>query len=266
MRRRYQRRVVQRLCFAGARTPRGCRGRDRGLGSTVTGNSPVPEFYAWPSASVIGRTARAAHAQAAATSVGWFEWTLFVVALYLLVYTKGGRPLWISAGITVTRDNAGMPVNLLAMLTDIALTRMREGLQQTVLDAMARELPATGVAGILCREVERIAPEVVATFLRVDDDGRLFTLAAPRLPATVTRAPPRLSADRESVARKCSEKVFSLTRGLRYDVTRTSHHRRSCAAVPGSDRYLNAQTSATASIALARLLLPCRRASRDSAR
>ncbi|ABE35942.1 diguanylate cyclase domain protein [Paraburkholderia xenovorans LB400] len=105
----------------------------------------------------------------------------------LLVYTKGGRPLWVNVGITVITDNAGAPVNLLAVLTDITLTRMREELQQKVLDAMARELPATEVAGILCREVERIAPEVVATFLRVDD-GRLFTLAAPRLPVTVTRA------------------------------------------------------------------------------
>ncbi|NKJ51077.1 bifunctional diguanylate cyclase/phosphodiesterase [Burkholderia sp. SG-MS1] len=106
----------------------------------------------------------------------------------LLVYTKSGTPLWINAGITIVRDSAGVPVNVLAMLTDITLTRMREELQQKVLDAMARELPATEVAGILCREVERIAPEIVATFLRVDDQGRLFTMAAPRLPATVTRA------------------------------------------------------------------------------
>jgi diguanylate cyclase (GGDEF)-like protein/PAS domain S-box-containing protein len=106
----------------------------------------------------------------------------------LLVYTKNGSPLWISAGLTVIGDSAGVPVSLLAMLTDITLTKMREELQQKVLDAMARELSATEVAGILCREVERIAPEVVATFLRVDGDGRLFTLAAPRLPAAVTRA------------------------------------------------------------------------------
>jgi diguanylate cyclase (GGDEF)-like protein len=65
---------------------------------------------------------------------------------------------------------------------------MREELQQKVLDAMARELPATEVAGILCREVERIAPEIVASLLRVDDEGRLFTLAAPRLPTAVTDA------------------------------------------------------------------------------
>ena len=104
----------------------------------------------------------------------------------LLVYAKGGKPLWINVGITVIRDNAGIPVNILAVLTDITLTKMREELQRKVLDAMARELPATEVAGILCREVERIAPEVVASFLRVDDEGKLFTLAAPRLPDAIT--------------------------------------------------------------------------------
>jgi len=105
----------------------------------------------------------------------------------VLLYTKSGRPIWVCVGMTVVRDGAGRPVDVLAMLTDITLTKMHEELQQKVLDAMARELPATEVARILCMEVERIAPEVIASFLRVDADGTLFTLAAPRLPPSVTR-------------------------------------------------------------------------------
>jgi PAS domain S-box-containing protein len=105
----------------------------------------------------------------------------------VLLYAKNGRPVWVCVGMTVVRDQAGQPVDVLAVLTDITLAKMHEALQQKVLDAMARELPATEVARILCEEVERIAPEVIASFLRVDADGRLFTLAAPRLPASVTR-------------------------------------------------------------------------------
>ncbi|PXW14586.1 diguanylate cyclase/phosphodiesterase with PAS/PAC sensor(s) [Paraburkholderia caballeronis] len=105
----------------------------------------------------------------------------------VLLYTKAGRPIWLCIGMTVVRDDANQPVNVLAVLTDITLTKMHEELQQKVLDAMARELPAAEVARILCVEVERIAPEVTASFLRVDAEGRLFTLAAPRLPQSVTR-------------------------------------------------------------------------------
>jgi diguanylate cyclase (GGDEF)-like protein/PAS domain S-box-containing protein len=103
------------------------------------------------------------------------------------LYTKGGRPIWVSVGMTIVRDDAGRPVDVLAMLTDITLTKMHEELQRKVLGAMARELPATEVARILCVEVERIAPEVIASFLGVDANGRLFTLAAPRLPRSVTQ-------------------------------------------------------------------------------
>ncbi|HEY1609494.1 MAG TPA: EAL domain-containing protein, partial [Paraburkholderia sp.] len=105
----------------------------------------------------------------------------------VLLYTKSGRPIWVCVGMSIVRDDAGQPVDVLATLTDITLAKMHEELQQKVLGAMARELPAAEVARILCQEVERIAPEVTASFLRVDTAGRLFTLAAPRLPATVTR-------------------------------------------------------------------------------
>jgi len=105
----------------------------------------------------------------------------------VLLYTKSGRPIWVCVGMTIIRDDANQPVDVLAVLTDITLTKMHEELQQKVLGAMARELPAAEVARILCTEVERIAPEVIASFLRVDADGRLFTLAAPRLPPSVTR-------------------------------------------------------------------------------
>ncbi|MCI1041577.1 hypothetical protein HWD98_29370, partial [Pseudomonas putida] len=37
-------------------------------------------------------------------------------------------------------------------------------------------------------EVERVAPEVIASVLRVDEQGRLHTLAAPSLPEGYTRA------------------------------------------------------------------------------
>lgn len=106
----------------------------------------------------------------------------------VLLYAKDGRPIWVYVGMAVARDRAGQPADVFATLTDITPAKMHEELQQKVLGAMAQDLPATEVARILCQEVERIAPEVTASFLRVDADGRLFTLAAPRLPPEVARS------------------------------------------------------------------------------
>jgi len=106
----------------------------------------------------------------------------------VLIYAKTGHPLWVSAVINSVHDEAGFVCNFLGVLTDITHTKMHEVLQHKVLEAIVREVPVREVMTLLCREVERIAPEVVASVLALDADGCLRTLAAPSLPAATVEA------------------------------------------------------------------------------
>jgi diguanylate cyclase (GGDEF)-like protein len=54
--------------------------------------------------------------------------------------------------------------------------------------ALADELPLTGIADQLCRRVEVIAPDVVASLLHIDSDGLIHPLGGPSLPDDYSRA------------------------------------------------------------------------------
>ncbi|MBO9678937.1 MAG: EAL domain-containing protein [Acidovorax sp.] len=102
-----------------------------------------------------------------------------------LLYASDGRPLWASVMMNPVRDALGVLEHIVGVLTDITHTKMPEVLQHKVLDAMAHDAPLNTVALLLCREVERIAPEVAASLQEVDADGRLRMLAAPSLPPEI---------------------------------------------------------------------------------
>lgn len=104
------------------------------------------------------------------------------ISTELLAYTKDGRPLWVSTAVNPVHDAHGMVCNYVSVLTDITQTKLHEVLQFRVLDAMARETPMLDLMLLMCREVERIAPELMASILQVDAQGRLRTLAGPSLP------------------------------------------------------------------------------------
>ena len=106
----------------------------------------------------------------------------------LLLYSKAGRPMWVSVVANAVFDADGQFTNVVGVLTDITQTKMHEVLQHKVLDAMAHERPMLDIMSLICREVERIAPEVVASIVAVDAEGRIRTLAAPSLPATYSQA------------------------------------------------------------------------------
>ncbi|MBC7682034.1 MAG: EAL domain-containing protein [Ferruginibacter sp.] len=106
----------------------------------------------------------------------------------LLLYTKSGRPLWVSVVVNPLFDGDGQFSGMVGVLTDITQTKMHEVLQYKLLHAMAEELPLTQLMALVCREVERIAPEVVASILVVDAQGMLQPLAAPGLPAEFSNA------------------------------------------------------------------------------
>ena len=61
-------------------------------------------------------------------------------------------------------------------------------LQCDVLEALARGAPLKRLMDQLCRRAERLAPGAICTVLKLDDDRRLQTLAAPSLPASYSRA------------------------------------------------------------------------------
>ena len=106
----------------------------------------------------------------------------------LLLYAQGGRPLWVSLVVNPRFDADGRFTHVVAVLIDITLSKVQEVLQHKMLEAMARERPVLEVMDLVCREVERIAPDVVATLLAVDDGGFLRPLAAPSLPAAYAEA------------------------------------------------------------------------------
>src|SRR5690606_31944772 len=98
-------------------------------------------------------------------------------------------PLWVAVVVNPTGgQNGGGPEGRVAIMTDITLTKMHETLQQRVLEGMVAELPLAALMELVCTEVERIAPEVTASVLAVDEQGRLHPLAAPGLPPQVCRA------------------------------------------------------------------------------
>lgn len=105
-----------------------------------------------------------------------------------LLYSKAGQPRWVSMVINACDEASGGPGGSITILTDITLTKMHEVLQTRVLEGMVNELPLADLMALMCHEVERIAPEVTASILAVDAQGRLRPLAAPSLPASVAKA------------------------------------------------------------------------------
>lgn len=99
---------------------------------------------------------------------------------------KDGQPLWCSVNTNPIFDSYGVMVNTVVVLMDITRTKMHEVLQYKMLDAMVREVPTAEVFRMMCLEVERIAPQVIGSVLRLED-GRLHTLAAPSLPDAYSR-------------------------------------------------------------------------------
>lgn len=105
-----------------------------------------------------------------------------------LLYNKQGHPMWVSMVINASSEASGGPGGSITVLTDITLTKMHEALQKRVLEGMVNELPLPALMELVCNEVERIAPEVTASILAVDEDSRLRPLAAPGLSVEICAA------------------------------------------------------------------------------
>ena len=105
----------------------------------------------------------------------------------VLLYTKSGRPLWLSAAINPVHDEDGALLGLVSVLSDITRTKMHQVLHNKVLDALVHEWAVTDVMTLICREVEHIAPELTVSIITVDSEGLMRTLASPSLPEAWAR-------------------------------------------------------------------------------
>ena len=106
----------------------------------------------------------------------------------ILVYDKNGDEIWVSATVKAFRNDRGRIKYIFALLSDISENKQLRSLQQLIMGALADELPLTEIADQLCRRVETIAPDVVASVLHVDSDGLVHPLGGPSLPDDYSRA------------------------------------------------------------------------------
>jgi diguanylate cyclase (GGDEF)-like protein/PAS domain S-box-containing protein len=106
----------------------------------------------------------------------------------ILAYDKNGDEIWVSAMVKPFRSNRGRVKYIFALLTDITESKQLRSLQQLIMGALADELPITEIADQLCRRVEAIAPDIVASVLHVDSDGLVHPLGGPSLPDDYSRA------------------------------------------------------------------------------
>jgi len=106
----------------------------------------------------------------------------------ILGYDSNGDEIWISANVRAFRDRSGRIKYVCAILSDVTETRQLRSLQQLILSALADELPITAIADQLCRRVEELAPDVVASVLHIDAGGHIHPLGAPSLPEDYSKA------------------------------------------------------------------------------
>ncbi|MGY4493925.1 sensor domain-containing protein [Pseudomonas sp. TE3610] len=98
-----------------------------------------------------------------------------------IVTGKQGQRYWARMTSNPIVDDAGRLLHTVTLFTDITESKIHRALQHQVLEAVAREQPLNQILELICLEVERIAPEVTASILAVDDQGQLHSLAAPSL-------------------------------------------------------------------------------------
>ena len=106
----------------------------------------------------------------------------------VLAYDANGDEIWVSAIVKAFRNDRGRIKYVFALLSDISESKQLRSLQQLIMGALADELPLTEIADQLCRRVETIAPDVVASVLHVDSEGLLHPLGGPSLPEDYSRA------------------------------------------------------------------------------
>ncbi|MCW2479366.1 EAL domain-containing protein [Candidatus Symbiopectobacterium sp. NZEC135] len=101
---------------------------------------------------------------------------------------KHGQRYWAKVISNPVMNAEGSLLYTVSTLTDITSAKMHEVLQHQALEALVAERPLSEVLNLMCREVERIAPDIAATILEVDNYGKLHPLAGPSMPDVYSQA------------------------------------------------------------------------------
>lgn len=101
--------------------------------------------------------------------------------VYLTHHSSSG--VWCEINANPVFDENNQLSHLVVVMTDISEARVHAMLLNRILEAMAREVPTNEVMQLLCTELERIAPDILASVVRIDNEGRMRPLAGPSLPA-----------------------------------------------------------------------------------
>jgi diguanylate cyclase (GGDEF)-like protein len=99
-----------------------------------------------------------------------------------------GHLRWFTLVVDPVFDSTGSWIRTIHTFTDCTLSKIRETVQQKMMEAMASDMPIANVMRIACGEFERFAPDVAISILGVDEEGRFRTLAAPSLPGFFSEA------------------------------------------------------------------------------
>ncbi|MBL8571407.1 MAG: EAL domain-containing protein [Phreatobacter sp.] len=110
------------------------------------------------------------------------------MTLETISYGKDGREIWISVTVNPVFDAGGVFRHAVSVIANVTETRQTQVLQQTVLEAVAKDQTLPEIATLICQQVEAIAPGVMCSVLRVDRDGIIHPLASPSLPEHYSQA------------------------------------------------------------------------------
>ena len=86
-----------------------------------------------------------------------------------LILNKFGHRHWCNVICSPVMGLDGEWKYTLSVLLDITRTKIYEVLNNSVLEAVARDLPLIEVLEMVCEKVEQIAPEISASILQVDE-------------------------------------------------------------------------------------------------
>ena len=100
----------------------------------------------------------------------------------LFARTQDGNQIWITGAFRRVFDDAGNVRCTAGMLIDVTGSII-QAMQRDVLDAMVAGGSLEEIGDLICRRAEALAPDIISTIVRVDNNGLLHPLAAPSLPA-----------------------------------------------------------------------------------
>ncbi|OWF82919.1 bifunctional diguanylate cyclase/phosphodiesterase [Yersinia kristensenii] len=107
---------------------------------------------------------------------------------------KDGSTVWLAAIYQPVRGPDGSVTRMVKIAKDITFFIEQQKLTREwvklypVLAALVQECPLDEVMSMLCLEIERIAPEVTASILQINEECYLTPLAGPSLPPAYTAA------------------------------------------------------------------------------